>query len=78
MNDVKSEDICPCVPLPVKEPVRMKILNAMKVGRRYRPYQFKSQMIKDSTIAKHLNRLHDEGFVNRVLEGSFLYWVRIK
>lgn len=90
MNNVTTEDICPCIPLPkssgvgsnniiAKRDRKQKFLSIMKIGKPYRPNQFKDLPISEYMISKYLNELDDEGFVDRVVtsEGR-ITWTRTK
>jgi len=55
---------------------KVALLRAMKIGKKYRPYQFNKINLRPSTIARYMNELDDEGLINRVLENGLIYWVR--
>jgi len=75
--NVTTDDIIPYAGRK-DQPKRFKLLSIMRIGKRYRPYQFKNNKISPQRIAVHLNRLHDEGYIDRILENGLIWWERKK
>lgn len=50
------------------------LLEMMRPGKSYRPYQFKDLPVKESTIWSYLRQLEDEGHIKRhIMDGHLIF-----
>ena len=51
-----------------------QLLDMMRPGKSYRPYQFKDLPVKESTIWRYLNQLEDDGHIKRhIMDGRLIF-----
>ncbi len=74
--NVTSEQVLSIVDIKYrnKRKNKKKLLEMMRPGKSYRPYQFKDLPVCEATIWRYFNQLEDEGHIERhIIDGHLIF-----
>ena len=78
MNVTSDQILLKDVPGPGRANRVNALLEAMRIGKEYRPCQFVNMPVQEQTLWKYFNQLEDDGKLKRKYRDGHLFFVRLK